>query len=102
LHFNKKLSQHITLTRVIVDKKIQTYRDLEIWNKGIGIVKDISVITELFPKNEFYGIINQMRRCAVSIHSNIAEGFRRYHNKEISNFCIYHWEVVQNWKHKLR
>lgn len=50
---------------------------------------DIYRATELFPKGEVYGLIAQMRRAAVSIPSNVAEGFNRYHNKEYRQFlCI--------------
>jgi four helix bundle protein len=50
------------------------------------LVKDIYLLTKKFPKDEIYGLTSQMRRCAVSIPSNIAEGFRRYHNKEYKQF----------------
>jgi len=66
--------------------KIQTYRDLDIWNAGIKLVKEIYKLTEKFPKEELYGLSIQMRRSAVSIPSNVAEGFRRYHNKEYRQF----------------
>jgi four helix bundle protein len=69
-----------------MESKIKSYRDLEIWKKGIEIVKDIYRMTEDFPNHETYGLIGQMRRAAVSIPSNIAEGFRRYHNKEYKQF----------------
>ncbi len=67
-------------------KKIRTYRDLNIWNAGIELVKDIYKSTEKFPKQEMYGIVSQMRRSAISIPSNVAEGFKRYHNKEYRQF----------------
>lgn len=66
--------------------KIQTYRDLDIWNAGIKLVKEIYKLAEKFPKEEMYGLSAQMRRSAVSIPSNVAEGFRRYHNKEYRQF----------------
>lgn len=66
--------------------KIKTYRDLDIWKKGIQLVKDIYKLTEKFPKHEVYGLVSQMRRSAISIPSNVAEGFRRYHNKEYKQF----------------
>jgi len=66
--------------------KIKTYRDLDIWNAGIRLVKDIYKTTEKFPKHELYGLISQMRRSAISIPSNIAEGFRRYYSKEYKQF----------------
>ena len=66
--------------------KIQTYRDLDIWNAGIDLVKEIYKLTEKFPKEEMYGLSAQMRRSAISIPSNVAEGFRRHHNKEYRQF----------------
>jgi four helix bundle protein len=69
-----------------MESKIKTYRDLEIWQKGILLVKDVYRITEAFPKQEMYGLVSQMRRSAVSVPSNVAEGFRRYHNKEYKQF----------------
>ena len=65
---------------------IKTYRDLDIWKKGIELVKDTYKLTEEFPKQEMYGLVNQMRRSAISIPSNVAEGFRRHHNKEYKQF----------------
>ncbi|MBL7153938.1 MAG: four helix bundle protein [Phycisphaerae bacterium] len=62
------------------------YRDLNIWKKAVEVVKDIYKATEKFPKQEMYGLVSQMRRSAVSIPSNVAEGFRRYHNKEYRQF----------------
>ena len=65
---------------------IKRYRDLDIWKKGIELVKDIYKSTEKFPKQEMYGLVGQMRRSAISIPSNVAEGFRRYHNREYKQF----------------
>ncbi len=65
---------------------IKRYRDLDIWKKAIELVKDIYRSTEEFPKQENYGLVSQMRRSAISIPSNVAEGFRRYHNKEYRQF----------------
>lgn len=67
-------------------KKIRTYRDLNIWKAGIELVKDTYRLTEKFPKQEIYGLVSQMRRSAISIPSNVAEGFKRYHNKEYRQF----------------
>jgi four helix bundle protein len=66
--------------------KIQSYRDLEIWQKGISIVKHIYRLTEKFPQKELYCLTTQMRRSSISIPSNIAEGFRRRYQKEYSRF----------------
>ncbi|MEN3189380.1 MAG: four helix bundle protein [Atribacterota bacterium] len=67
-------------------EKIKNFQDLRIWQKGIEIVKDIYILSKKFPKEELYGLTSQMRRSVVSIPSNIAEGFRRYHNKEYKQF----------------
>jgi len=69
-----------------MDEKIRTFRDLRVWQKGIDLVKEIYRITKDFPKDEQYGLISQMRRSAVSIPANIAEGFRRKHDKEHKQF----------------
>ena len=63
-------------------EKIQSFKDLRIWNLGIEIVTDVYVATRDFPREEMYGLTSQIRRAAVSIPANIAEGFRRYSPKE--------------------
>jgi four helix bundle protein len=72
----------------VMSEKIHTYRDLDIWKKGIELVKGIYDLTEAFPKNEIYSLSSQMRRAAISIPSNTAEGFRRQHNKEYKQFLF--------------
>ena len=67
-------------------EKIKNFQDLRIWQEAIEVVKDVYILTKKFPKEELYGLTSQMRRSAVSIPSNIAEGFRRYHNKEYKQF----------------
>ncbi len=69
-------------------KKIKNFKDLRIWQESVWIVEEVYKITKQFPKEELYGIVNQMRRSAVSIPSNIAEGFMRYHNKEFKQFLF--------------
>jgi len=66
--------------------KIKSFKDLKIWQKGIQLVKDIYALSKALPKEEIYGLQSQLRRSAVSIPSNIAEGFARIHNKEYRNF----------------
>ena len=67
-------------------EKIQNFRDLDIWNKGMEIVKDIYTVSKSFPKHELYGLTSQIQRSATSLPSNIAEGFNRFHNKEFKQF----------------
>jgi len=66
--------------------KVKDYKELRVWQKGIEIVDKIYSITDGFPKNELYGLVSQMRRAAVSIPSNIAEGFVRHHTNEYKQF----------------
>ena len=56
---------------------IKTFHDLDAWKEGHKLVLLIYALTKQFPKDEVFGLISQMRRCAVSITSNIAEGFSR-------------------------
>lgn len=65
---------------------IKTYRDLIVWQKAILLVKEIYLLTDNFPKEELFGLTSQMRRCAISIPSNIAEGRYRSSRKDFSNF----------------
>lgn len=66
--------------------KITNFKDLKIWQRGITLTKTIYEITDSFSASETYGIISQMRRSALSVPSNIAEGFVRKHNKEYKQF----------------
>ena len=68
--------------------KIKSYKDLNIWKRSIEVVEDIYKITKKFPQEEIYGLTSQLRRSAVSIPSNIAEGFARFHNKEYRQFLF--------------
>lgn len=56
---------------------LKSYKELIVWQKSIELVKEIYKITNTFPKNEVYGLCSQMQRAAVSIPSNIAEGYSR-------------------------
>jgi len=69
-----------------VNSEIKNYRDLVIWQKGIALVKEIYLLTQKFPQTEIYGLSNQLRRAAVSIPSNIAEGQSRQHTGEFRQF----------------
>jgi len=58
-----------------MEEGIKRFKDLRIWQKGIEIVSDIYLLTKKFPKEELYSLTSQIRRSAISISSNIAEGF---------------------------
>ncbi len=65
---------------------MRKYRKLEVWNLGITLVKEVYRLTKAFPENEKFGLVSQLRRSAVSIPSNIAEGFGRNSDKEFYRF----------------
>ncbi|MEH2155624.1 four helix bundle protein [Nostoc sp.] len=67
-------------------KKIETFEDLRVWQKGIDLVKEIYLITKDGELNRDFGLRDQLRRASVSIPTNIAEGFERYSRKEYLNF----------------
>lgn len=66
--------------------KIQSYRELVVWQRAMQLVVEIYEVTEKFPKEEVYGLTSQMRRSAVSIPSNIAEGRYRGTRKDFTQF----------------
>ncbi len=71
-----------------IEEKIKSFKELRIWQKGIEIVSDIYILTKKFPKEELFGLTSQLRRSAISVPSNIAEGFKRFHNKEYKQFLF--------------
>jgi len=66
--------------------KTQSFRDLIVWQKAYKLTLEVYNITKDFPKNETYGLAQQMRRAAISIPSNIAEGYGRKHQAEYKQF----------------
>ena len=66
--------------------KIKSFKDLEIWKRSMKLVEEVYNLTKTFPKDETYGLTSQLRRSVISIPSNIAEGFARFHNKEYKRF----------------
>ena len=65
---------------------MKSHKDLDVWKKSVDLVSLIYTITKNFPKEEIYGITNQIRRAAISIPSNIAEGAARNYSKEFIQF----------------
>ena len=63
-----------------------SYRDLIAWKKAMVLVREIYCATQAFPKEERYGLMSQLRRAAVSVPSNIAEGQARYSRREFHHF----------------
>lgn len=69
-----------------MENSYKKYTELNVWLEARKLTTDIYSITKSFPKEEQYGLSNQMRRCAVSIPSNIAEGCGRNHKKDSLQF----------------
>lgn len=67
-------------------ERTKSYKDLTVWQKSMELVIEIYDLTDKFPKSEMYGLTSQMRRAAVAIPSNIAEGQKRAHSKEFLQF----------------
>lgn len=66
--------------------KAKSFKDLIVWQKSYRLVLEVYKFTEQFPKREVYGLAQQIRRAAVSIPSNISEGYGRRFNKEYRQF----------------
>ena len=79
------------------EKAIRSYRDLVVWQKAMELVAEIYQRTRAFPMDEMFGLVSQMRRAAVSIPSNIAEGYGRASTGEYKQFLGHArgslWEV---------
>jgi len=73
------------------DGQIRSFRDLRVWQVGMDLVEDVYRLTNVLPSHELYGLVSQLRRSAVSIPSNIAEGHTREHLGEY----LHHISVAQ-------
>ena len=71
-----------------MDSKIKNFTDLLVWQYGHKLVIQVYALTSKFPKDEVFGVTNQMRHCAVSLTSNIAEGFGRGTLKDKLHFYL--------------
>ena len=65
---------------------MKSHKNLIVWQKSMTLVTRIYIVTQTFPKEELFGITSQMRRAAVSVPSNIAEGYGRIYGKETLKF----------------
>ncbi len=64
---------------------MKTFKDLDVWQRSVLFATEIYVVTKLFPKEETYGLISQLRRASVSVASNLAEGSKKG-KREFSHF----------------
>ncbi len=70
---------------------VSGFRDLRVWQQGMDLVEQVYRISQDFPRSELYGLTSQLRRAAVSVPANIAEGHNREHIKEY----LHHLSVAQ-------
>ncbi|MEC4887002.1 MAG: four helix bundle protein [Scytonema sp. PMC 1070.18] len=68
------------------ESTIQSYQDLKVWQEAMNLAESCYLVTKVFPKEETYGITSQIRRAAVSIPANIAEGYGRRNRGEYIHF----------------
>jgi len=66
--------------------KIHDYKDLIVWQKGMDLAESVYLLSAGYPKSEIYGLVSQIRRAAVSVPSNIAEGHGRFSDNEFIRF----------------
>ena len=75
------------MSEIVTEKaNIKTHKDLDVWEKSMDLGERVYRRTERFPDSEKYGLTNQIRRCAVSVSSNIVEGAARNTDKEFVQF----------------
>jgi len=70
---------------------MKSFRELRVWQAALNLVERVYELTQVFPSQEIYGLTSQIRRTAVSVPSNIAEGHTREHLKE----CLHHLSMAQ-------
>ncbi|MBC7099278.1 four helix bundle protein [Candidatus Bipolaricaulota bacterium] len=66
--------------------ELRTHKDLDVWKESMHLAREVYRVTKAFPKEELYGLVSQLRRAAVSVPSNIAEGAARASAKEFAQF----------------
>jgi len=71
----------------VANNKTQSHKDLLVWQESMRLVKSVYELCLLLPKDEIYGLSSQMKRAAVSVPSNIAEGYKRNNLPEYIHFC---------------
>ncbi|MDQ3813297.1 MAG: four helix bundle protein [Armatimonadota bacterium] len=75
---------------------VNSYRDLEVWQKAMDLVVECYRITQGFPRSEIYGLSSQLQRAAVSVPANIAEGRGRQHTQEfVQHLCIAYGSLAE-------
>jgi four helix bundle protein len=76
------------VSKLAANSKVQSFRDLKVWQRSIELTIATYRLTKGFPSEEVFGLTSQMRRSAVSVPSNIAEGFGRMNRREFKHFLL--------------
>lgn len=74
------------MTEPIAIPRVRSFRDLKVWQRAMDLTLVVYRLTQGFPREEVYGLTSQLRRCAVSVPSNIAEGQGRLNTREFKQF----------------
>jgi len=88
----------LILIKIMSSGQNMTHKDLIVWQKAVVFVEKVYKLTEKMPSGELYGLTSQIRRSAVSIPSNIAEGVHVITIKNLFNFYMLPRGRVQNWR----
>lgn len=76
---------------------MRNYRDLDVWDKAHKLTLDLYRKSRGFPKEEFYGLTSQLRRAAMSVGANLAEGCGRQTTADLLVLCESPWDLRVNW-----
>ena len=79
-------------------RRLERFEDLDVWRRAHALVLDVYRLTGRFPNDEKFGLVSQMRRAAVSVPANIAEGFKKRGSKDKANF----YNIAQGSLEELR
>lgn len=85
---SEQCEERKSLPTLSAKNKVESYRQLKVWQKSMDLVLECYEVTRGFPPNEQFGLTSQIRRAAVSVPANIAEGFGRWHWKEFVRFLL--------------
>ncbi len=85
-----------------MEKPVKSYRDLIVWQKAMDLVVSCYRASSQFPEIERYGLLSQLRRAAVSIPANIAEGWGRDSSKEYLRYLSIAYGSLGSWKRIFR
>jgi hypothetical protein len=79
---------------------MHNFKELKIWQRGMELAVEVYRVAETFPKDERFGLTSQVKRCVVSVPSNISEGAGRATEKQFRHFWNSLWVLLMSCKHK--